>query len=155
LKLRLRPRIEERSPWSNQSVQRAGALNLASDDASTRAPAWHGLDLKNAVLHLKRSLAVVVVPRRHHDHEIEFRNDADRLPASTQRADPMDITPIEPGATKPPQVSIALTVHGFEAANRDSLARHHSVDGMEFLPEAEGPSLVGRREARVDLAGRR
>ena len=62
---------------------------------------------EDAVLRLKRLRAVVlVVSRGHHDNEIEFRDDTHRLPASTERANPVDLTPIEQGAAEPPQVSI-------------------------------------------------
>jgi hypothetical protein len=45
------------------------------------------------------------VPSR---NEIEFRDDANRLPASTQRASPVDLTPIEQGTAEPPK-DIAMT----------------------------------------------
>jgi hypothetical protein len=52
---------------------------------------------ENAVLDLKRARAVVlVVSRGHHDNEMEFRDDADRLPAPAKRANPVDLTLIEP-----------------------------------------------------------
>src|SRR5215475_5213426 len=58
---------------------------------------------ENAGLHLKRLGAVVlIVSRRHHDNEIEFRDDANRLPAATKRASPVDLTPVERGAAEPP-----------------------------------------------------
>ena len=58
---------------------------------------------ENAGLHLERSRALVlVVSRGHHDNEIELRNDANRLPASTKRASPVDLTPIVQGAAEPP-----------------------------------------------------
>jgi len=56
---------------------------------------------ENAGLHLKRSRAVVlVVSRSHHDNEIEFRDDADRLSTSTKRAIPVDLTAI---GQRPPE----------------------------------------------------
>src|SRR5438045_371414 len=64
---------------------------------------------ENAGLQLKRARAVVlVVSRGHHDNEIKLRDDANRLPASTKRASPVDLTPIVQGAAEKPQVSIKL-----------------------------------------------
>src|SRR5215470_19320692 len=55
---------------------------------------------ENAGQYLKRLRAVVlVVSRGHHDNEIELRDDANRLPASTKRANPVDLTSINQGAT--------------------------------------------------------
>ncbi len=51
--------------------------------------------LENAGLHLKRLRAVVlVVSGGHRDDEIELRHDANRLPASTKRGGPVDLTPL-------------------------------------------------------------
>src|SRR6266436_5694302 len=80
----------------------------ASSSARRRNPAQDVLE--NAGLHLKRLQAVIlVVSRSHHDNEIKLRDDADRLPASTKRASPVDLTPIVQGAAEKPQVSIKLT----------------------------------------------
>src|SRR5882757_8378153 len=77
---------------------------------------------ENAGLHLKRSRAVVlVVSRGHHDNEIELRHDTNRLPATTERPYPLDLAPIEQGATEPPQVSIRLIFRGFELRCRRGL----------------------------------
>ena len=65
----------------------------ASSSARRRNPPQNVPE--NAGLHLKRSRAVVlVVSRSHHDNEIKLRDDADRLPASTKRASPVDLTAI-------------------------------------------------------------
>src|SRR5882762_5735258 len=68
---------------------------------------------ENTGLHLKRSWAVVlVVSRGHHDNEIELRDDANRLPASTKRTSPVDLTPIEQGTAEPPEISIEKEARG-------------------------------------------
>src|SRR6266851_10518552 len=68
---------------------------------------------ENAGLHLKRLRAVVlVVSRGHHDNEIELRDDTNRLPATTKRASPVDLTPIEQGAAEPPEISIEIEAGG-------------------------------------------
>src|SRR5712691_11041323 len=68
---------------------------------------------ENAELHLKRSRAVVlVVSRGHHDNEVELRDDANRLPASTKRTSPVDLTPIVQGAAEPPEISIEKEARG-------------------------------------------
>src|SRR5262249_9076110 len=67
----------------------------------------------NAGLHLERLRAVVlIVSGGHHDNEIEFRNDANRLPAPTKRGSPVDLTPIEQGAAEPPEIAIEIETRG-------------------------------------------
>ena len=52
---------------------------------------------ENTVLQLKRLWAVVlIVPRSHHDNEIEFADDANRLPTPAKPANPLDLASIEP-----------------------------------------------------------
>src|SRR5262249_8564928 len=71
---------------------------------------------ENAELQLKRLRAVVlVVAGSHHDNQIELRNDANRLAASTQRANPVDFTPIDADAAEPPEISMGLIVRRFDA----------------------------------------
>src|SRR5476651_1471695 len=70
---------------------------------------------ENAGLQLKRLRAVVlVVSRGHHDNEIELRDDANRLSASTQRASPVDLTPTKQGAAEPPEISVEIEARGVE-----------------------------------------
>ena len=70
---------------------------------------------ENAVLQVKCLGAIVlVIPRGHHDNEIELWDDAYRLPASANAPDPADFTPIEPGLTEPPEVSIKKAARGVE-----------------------------------------
>src|SRR5215467_9149829 len=77
---------------------------------------------ENAGLHLKRLGAVVlIVSRRHHDNEIEFRDDANRLPAATKRASPVDLTPIERGAAEPPEIPIGQTARDLDLPCRRGL----------------------------------
>ena len=70
---------------------------------------------ENAGLHLKRSRAVVlVVSRGHHDNEIELRDNANGLPASTKRASPVDLTPIEQRAAEPPEIAVEIEARGVQ-----------------------------------------
>src|SRR6478736_10371706 len=91
------------------------ALNgAASSSARKRNPPQDVLE--DAVLHLKRARAVVlVVSRGHHDNEIELRHDADRLPAATERGGPVDFTPIVQGAAEPPKIAIEIWSRGFQS----------------------------------------
>src|SRR6478735_2992289 len=97
------------------------ALNgAASSSARRRNPPQDVLE--DAVLHLKRSRAIVlVVSCGHHDNEIELRHDTNRLPATTERTNPLNLAPIEHGPTEPPQVSIRLTVRGLDLRRRRGL----------------------------------
>jgi hypothetical protein len=77
---------------------------------------------ENVVLYSKRSRAVVLIVSRGNDNnEIELGDDANRLPAPAERANPVDFTPIEPGATEPPQVSIRLIVGALDLRCRRGL----------------------------------
>ncbi len=64
---------------------------------------------EDAELHLKRLRAVILVisPGRY-DDEIKLRDNADVLTASTERANPVDFTAIEPRAAEPPQISVEI-----------------------------------------------
>src|SRR5262249_54737721 len=69
----------------------------------------------------RRRTVVLVVSRRHDDGQIERRDDANRLPPATERADPVKVTLIQPRATEPPQVSVRLIVRRFELRCRRGL----------------------------------
>jgi hypothetical protein len=64
---------------------------------------------------------VLVVSRRHHDNEIELRDDANRLTASTKRANPPELTPIDQGAAEPLEIPVRLPVRGLNLPCRRGL----------------------------------
>src|SRR6266446_6178377 len=111
---------------SNRTRRPVAAVSAMGHERTTATPhRWRSSSARrrnpthyvqeNAVLYFKRSRAVVlIVSRGNHNNEIELGDDANRLPAPAERANPVDFTPIEPGATEPPQVSIQLIVGALE-----------------------------------------
>src|SRR5262245_32760530 len=88
---------------SRRGAQAAAARRKMPDMASARRRNPPQDVPENAVLQLKRSRAVIlIVSCGHRDNEIELRDDANRLPATTKRANPVDLTPTEQRAAEPP-----------------------------------------------------
>src|SRR5262249_23492796 len=93
-----------RSPTGHSNV-------LASSSARRRSRPQYVPE--NAGLHLECPRAVVlIVSGGHRDHELELRDDADGLPASTERGSPVDLAPVEQGAAEPPEIAIEIETRG-------------------------------------------
>ena len=159
---------QQRSNATSHKRTNAAAAGGASGSARRRNPPQDVPE--NAVLQLKRFGAVVlIVSRGHHDNEIELRDDANRLPASTKCANPPDLTPIEQGATEPPQVSIRLIVRGLKLRCRRGLDPFPGNDLAVVLttasedelaefchiarPQAQSPTGIGVSLAPFPLNG--
>ena len=82
-------------------IFRDGRERTNAAASGTSSSAWRrnrAQDIpENAVLQLKRLGAVVlIVPRSHDDSEIEFADNANRLPTPAKPANPLDRASIEP-----------------------------------------------------------
>src|SRR4051794_5315626 len=115
---------------------------------------------EDAPLRLKRLRAVVlVVAGRHHHHEVELGNDADRLPALSKRGPPGKLPPIVRGTPEPPEIAIEIAARapcpqprrhrGFDPSLRNDLAavpaaaREDELADLRHVARSQPQSTAG------------